>query len=335
MQVAPRPHPPHHSYSQAYPMDHLQPSSPQQSHHQSQSSQVATHRKRKRQGLNGSQVTYRSEYESDRFGEMREYIVIEDTPPPDLPGLNLPPGLAPTPSQASSVATSVKPKTRLQAQIAAAASGSQPLGPASSAESSGTFNAPPSKRRKRDTVDDTTPVAHNGAVAGPSTGAHARKAMAGRAYESQQLKPYPSGSNWMNAGSGGGTESVRASQVSVASTQIQTPVTPSYDDKDGYYIITPGDLVKDRCAYLFATAISHSFSDHHPRLLNPLFIRILQTRSSDSSDRARSERLSRQPTSSAGTRSPSRSSVPSPNIAMHPRSRCECSRRSGNAIRIT
>lgn len=216
----------------------------------------STSRKRKRPAQ--PQVSYRSEYQSDQAGQIREYIVIEDTPEPDgqvpPPLHNLPPGLAPT---VSSVFTNGGVRTR--AQAAAAASIQSSIPPPSSAASS--VVPPPPKRRRKETFADSTPgtttpvaprppqqLAANGSAPGPS-GAYARKAIASRGYDAQKQLVHAGSTNWGQGGGSGGTESVRASLVSRASTQLQQPATPVYDDKEGYYIITPGDLIGNRCEY--------------------------------------------------------------------------------------
>ncbi|KAG8896229.1 dual specificity protein kinase kns1 [Tulasnella sp. 403] len=209
-----------------------------QSTAQSTQNSSTTQSSRKRKRPPQPHVSYRSEYQSDQLGHLREYIVIEDTPPPDLPPSHpLPPGLAPS---VSSVLTNGGVRTRAQAAAAASVANSLPP---PSASSSAAAIAPPPKRRKKETFADSTPgatpQANGNGIAGPSSGAYARKAIAGRAYETH--KQLPAVSNWAHQGSGG-TESVRASQASQASTQLQ-PASPVYDDKEGYYIINDNDVI--------------------------------------------------------------------------------------------
>ncbi|KAG8993527.1 dual specificity protein kinase kns1 [Tulasnella sp. 427] len=248
MQVAPPLPPMHHSHS----FSSMSSIHTRQSTAQSIPNPPSTSRKRKRPAQ--PQVSYRSEYQSDQAGQIREYIVIEDTPEPDgqapLPHHNLPPGLAPT---VSSVFTNGGVRTRAQA-AAAASSFQSSIPPPSSVASS--VLAPPHKRRRKETFADSTPgtatpvaprppqqLAANGTAPGPA-GAYARKAIASRGYDTQkQLVHAGSNTTWGQGGGSGGTESVRASLVSRASTQLQQPV---YDDKEGYYIINPGDLIGNR-----------------------------------------------------------------------------------------
>ncbi|KAG8928430.1 dual specificity protein kinase kns1 [Tulasnella sp. 417] len=249
MQVAP----PLSTIHQSHSFSSMSSIHTRQSTAQSIPNAQSTSRKRKRPAQ--PQVSYRSEYQSDSAGQIREYIVIEDSPEPDgqvpPPLHNLPPGLAPT---VSSVFTNGGVRTR--AQAAAAASIQSSIPPPSSAASSAV--PPPNKRRRKETFADSTPgtttpvaprppqpLAANGSASGPS-GAYARKAIASRGYDAQKQLVHAGSTTWGQGGGSGGTESVRASLVSRASTQLQQPTTPVYDDKEGYYIITPGDLIGNR-----------------------------------------------------------------------------------------
>ncbi|KAG8864921.1 dual specificity protein kinase kns1 [Tulasnella sp. 330] len=260
------PPPIHHHPQYAYAMNPIQ----QREHNQpiyqsaqptpslSQSQQSST-RKRKR-AVPPPSVQYHTEKHYDDLGELREFLVIEDTPPPG--------GLAVTPAAHHSTSTTgLTPSisttftssggVRTRAQAAAAATQNESVPPSSSQHALSLTNggAPPAKRRKKETFADDTPVAGpsrqhqhhlngnaNGNGAGPS-GAYARKAIASRAYENNKhTGPGGSAVSWVGQGSGG-TESVRESQVSQASTQAQPAPSPVYDDKDGYYIINANDVI--------------------------------------------------------------------------------------------
>ncbi|KAG9005808.1 dual specificity protein kinase kns1 [Tulasnella sp. JGI-2019a] len=211
-------------------------------------------RKRKRVVPQPS-VQYHTEKHYDDLGELREFLVIEDTPPPGgatPAGHHSTSATGLTPSISAAFSSSGGVRTRAQAAAAATQNDSVP--PLSLQHASSSINgAPPAKRRKKETFADDTPVAGpsrpqqhhvngNGNGAGPS-GAYARKAIASRAYENNKhTGPGGSAVSWVGQGSGG-TESVRESQVSQASTQAQPAPSPVYDDKDGYYIINANDVI--------------------------------------------------------------------------------------------
>lgn len=258
MQVASPPFEPHRHHP-AYVMNSLhrdhQPI--YQSAAQPTPSSASNSRKRKRIPQLPP-VRYHTEREYDGRGELREILVIEDTPPPQLLATPVPSGTGLTPSISTIFSSSSAAGVRTRAQAAAAASQNDSLPPIQPPASSVNGAAPPAKRRKKETFADDTVGAGssrhvNGNGAGPSSSsAYARKAIASRAYENtKQTAPGASAAaSWAGQGSGG-TESVRESQVSQASTQAQPVPSPVYDDKDGYYIITPNDMIGNppRCEF--------------------------------------------------------------------------------------
>ncbi|KAF9519696.1 hypothetical protein BS47DRAFT_1288171 [Hydnum rufescens UP504] len=155
-------------------------------------------------------ASYRSETQVDSTtGRVREVIVIDDTPSPAPPA---PMSITPsTLSASAAVSSTYSNGVRTRAQVAAEASGSR------------LAMAPPTAKRRKKDSNPTPNVSGVNGLPSSTGSALQRKAIAGRAYYQKPAATYTNGT------------------TSTASRTREAG--PSYDDKEGHYIIQAGDVI--------------------------------------------------------------------------------------------